>query len=133
MDEQKITELQHEIDELQKEVEIVDEQVYQLEDQIYSKKRELKELKKQKMLEDMQDIQKYIEQLEQKPNMRWDRFDIIFSKEEVAKILRFQEETENKYGGAIGGTYKYEVIPTSIGVIINITDGERKETIRELN
>lgn len=133
MNEQKITELQQQIDELQKEVEIIDEQVYQLEDQIDSKKRELNELKKQKMLEDMQDIQKYIEQLEQKPNMRWDSFDITFSKEEVAKILRFQEETENKYSGAIGGTYKYEVIPTSIGLIITITDGEREATIRELS
>lgn len=132
MDEQKITELQLQIDELQKEVDIVDEQVYHLEDQIDSKKRELKELKKQKMLEDMQDIQKYIEQLEQKPNMRWDSFDITFSKEEVAKILRFQAETDNKYGGAIGGTFKYEVIPTSIGVIITITDGKREATIREL-
>lgn len=133
MDEQKITELQLQIDELQKEVEIVDEQVYRLEDQIDSKKRELNELKKQKMLEDMQDIQKYIEQLEQKPNMRWDGFDITFSKEEVAKILRFQAETENKSGGAIGGTYGYEVIPTSIGEIITITDGEREATIRELD
>lgn len=132
MDEQKIKELQLEIDELQKEVEIVDEQVYILEEQIESKKRELKELKKQKMLEDMQDIQKYIEQLDQKPNMRWDSFDITFSKEEVAKILRFQAETDNKHGGAIGGIYKYEVIPTSIGVIITITDGKREATIREL-
>ena len=133
MNEQKITELQQQIDELQKEVEKVDEQVYRLEDQIDSKKRELNELKKQKMLEDMQDIQKYVGQLEQNPNMRWDSFDITFSKEEVAKILRFQEETENKYSGAIGGTYKYEVIPTSIGLIITITDGEREATIRELN
>lgn len=133
MNEQKITELQQQIDELQKEVEIVDEQVYRLEDQIDSKKRELKELKKQKMLEDMQDIQKYIEQLEQKPNMRWDGFDITFSKEEVAKILRFQAETGNHSGGAIGGTFKYEVIPTSIGLIITITDGEREATIRELD
>lgn len=133
MDEQKIKELHQEINELQKEVEIVDEQVYILEEQIDSKKRELNELKKQKMLEDMQDIQKYIEQLEQKPNMRWDGFDITFSKEEVAKILRFQAETENKYGGAIGGTYGYEVIPTGIGEIITITDGEREATIRELN
>lgn len=132
MNGQKITELQKQIDELQKEVEIIDEQVYHLEDQIDIKKRELKELTRQKMLEDMQDIQKYIEQLEQKPNMRWDSFDITFSKEEVAKILRFQEETENKYSGAIGGTYKYEVIPTSIGLIITITDGEREATIREL-
>ena len=133
MDEQKITDLQLQIDELQKEVEIVDEQVYHLEDQIESKKRELNELKEQKMLEDMQDMQKYIEQLEQKANMRWDGFDITFSKEEVAKILRFQAETNNKYGGAIGGTFKYEVIPTSIGVIITLTDGEREATIRELD
>lgn len=133
MNEQKITELQQQIDDLQKEVEIIDEQVYHLEDQIDIKKRELKELTRQKMLEDMQDIQKYIEQLEQKPNMRWDSFDITFSKEEVAKILRFQEEMENKYSGAIGGTYKYEVIPTSIGLIITITDGEREATIRELD
>lgn len=133
MNEQKITELQQQIEELQKEVEIIDEQVYHLEDQIDIKKRELKELTRQKMLGDMQDIQKYIEQLEQKPNMRWDSFDITFSKEEVAKILRFQEETENKYSGAIGGTYKYEVIPTSIGLIITITDGEREATIRELD
>ena len=58
-------------------------------------------------------------------------FDI--SKEENEKILEWKQNHRHK-SGAIGGNFKYEFIPTSIGTVGTITCSACKETFcfREL-
>lgn len=98
--------------------------------------RAWKELKEYNKDEEIQKLQKEINQLK---NKKAEGFNFNISKEELVKINKWKEKhVEEKhdgsyYAGAIGGMFTYQFIPTSIGDIgeIKCSCGE-KYCFREL-
>ena len=98
--------------------------------------RAWEELKEYNKDEEIQKLQKEINQLK---NKKAEGFNFNISKEELVKINKWKEKhVEEKhdgsyYAGAIGGMFTYQFIPTSIGDIgeIKCSCGE-KYCFREL-
>lgn len=108
----------------------LDDELFELDCQIEEANLKLLELDKQEALKQLEEAQTYINA--QDSTFNWSIYDIIFTKEEVAKINLFRAQTESRYSGAIGGRYTFTITPTSIGEVITLSDGEREETIRGL-
>lgn len=108
----------------------LDDEMYELDSQIEEASLKLLELDRQEALKQLEEAQTYINA--QDSTFNWSIYDIIFTKEEVAKINLFIAQTEPRYSGAIGGRYTFTITPTSIGDLITLSDGEREETIRGL-
>ena len=110
----------------------LDEKLSHVESEIEDAEEDLKLLLREERGKELVEIKNYISIQEGNPQFRWDKYDVIFTKEEVAKVDKFMLESEPRDVGAIGGRYTFTIIPTSLGEVITVSDEEREETIRGL-
>jgi hypothetical protein len=51
------------------------------------------------------------------------------SEEQKAKLKEWMDKKPKEYTGAIGGRYTYSFHPTSLGVVVKVTDELKKDEI----
>lgn len=49
--------------------------------------------------------------------------------EQIEKLLEWQLQKEEEYGGAIGGRWTYSFTPTSLGIVVKVRDAIDKSEI----